>query len=118
MAGVEVTKQHLRLTLRGLDKALTIMSSIEVPLSHVRGAELAPAEVRGVHGPSFAGPYLRGAVTEGNVLDEEWLFFDVSDAEKAVKITLDHERYAAVVVQVSDPALTIRTILKAIAQRH
>jgi hypothetical protein len=116
MARVEVDGERLRVVVEGLDKVLALKSSVEVSLSHVRGAALAPEQARGFHGLRLPGTYLPGVVTAGSFFDGQWLFFDVHDADRAVKIDLDHEHYAALIVQVADPAATVRTINEAIAK--
>jgi uncharacterized protein (DUF1778 family) len=44
-----------------------------------------------------------------------WWFLDVHHPEVAVKIDLDHEHYAALIVEVENPAETVAAINAAIA---
>ena len=116
MAEVTITGRYLRVEIEGLDKVLALKSTIEVPLSHVRGADVAPSEVKGSHRLRLRGTYLPGVVTAGSFFNGQWLFFDVHDADHAVKIDLDHEHYAALIVQVADPGSTVQDIRAAIAK--
>jgi hypothetical protein len=116
MAEVTISGEYLRVEIQGLDKVLALKSTIEVPLSHVHGADVAPSEAKGFHGLRLPGTYLPGVVTAGSFYDGEWLFFDVHDPDRAVKIDLDHEHYAALIVQVADPDSTVRDIRAAVAK--
>jgi hypothetical protein len=117
MTRVEIAGDHLRVVVEGVDKVLSLKSSIEVPLSHVVGVAASPESARGFHGLRLPGTFLPGVVTAGSFFDGQWLFVDVHDPDRAVKIDLDHEHYAALIVQVADPAETVRIIGEAIAQR-
>lgn len=118
MARVDIDGENLRVDVVGLDKVLALKSSIVVPLVHVRGAALAPDEARSFfHGLRLPGTNIPGIVTAGSFYDGNWLFFDVHDASKAVKIDLDHEHYAALIVEVADPEATVRTLIDALAGR-
>jgi hypothetical protein len=115
MARIEIDGDSLRVDMVGLDKVLALKSSIEISLDHVRSAELAPEAARGYHGLRLPGTYLPGVITAGSFFNGQWLFFDVHDASKAVKIDLDHEHYAALIVEVPDPETTVTAVNAAIA---
>jgi hypothetical protein len=117
MARIEIDGDSLRVDVVGLDKVLALKSSIEIPLNHVLAAELAPDAARGYHGLRLPGTYFPGVITAGSFFNGQWLFFDVHDASKAVKIDLDHEHYAALIVEVPDPAATVTAITGAIGAR-
>lgn len=117
MAHIEIDGQTLRVAMIGLDKVLALKSTIDIPLDHVRSAELAPEAAHGYHGLRFPGTYLPGVITAGSFFNGQWLFFDVHDASKAVKIDLDHEHYAALIVEVPDPDATVTAISGAIRDR-
>lgn len=117
MARIEIEGDTLQVAMVGLDKILALKSTIEIPLDHVRSAELAPAAAHGYHGLRMPGTYLPGVITAGSFFNGQWLFFDVHDASKAVKIDLDHEHYAALIVEVPDPEATVTAITGAIGDR-
>lgn len=114
MTSVEIAGDRLRVVVEGFDKVLALRSSVEIPLAHVRGAEPAPDAAR-AHGLRLVGTSIPGVVTAGSFFDGQWLFFDVHHAERAVKIDIDHAHYAALVVEVEDPAATVALIGDAIA---
>ncbi len=114
MTEVEIRDGKLRLVIEGFDKVLALRSTLEISLSHVRGASLDPDALRERHGLRLAGTSLPGVVAAGTFYDGEWWFLDVHNPERAVKIDLDHEHYRALVVEVADPDGTVRAINAAI----
>ncbi len=114
MTEVEIGEGHLRIVVEGFDKVLALHSSLDVPLTHVRGASQDPDALREPHGIRLMGTSLPGVVAAGSFYDGEWLFMDVHHAENAVKIDLDHEHYRALVVEVADPVATVKAINAAI----
>ena len=115
MTEVEIANGHLRVMVEGFDKVLALRSSVEVPLSHVRGASQDPDALRERHGLRLGGTSLPGVVAAGTFFDGQWWFLDVHHPEEAVKIDLDHEHYAALIVEVADPVATVEAINAAIA---
>jgi len=115
MTEVEIVDGHLRVTVEGFDKVLAVKSVVEVPLTHVRGASQDPDALRERHGLRLGGTSLPGVVAAGTFFDGQWWFLDVHHPEEAVKIDLDHEHYAALIVEVADPVATVRAVNAAIA---
>ena len=115
MTEVEIANGYLRVVVEGFDKVLALKSSVEVPLTHVRGASQDPDALRERHGLRLGGTSLPGVVAAGTFYDGRWWFLDVHHPEVAVKIDLDHEHYAALIVEVENPAETVAAINAAIA---
>jgi hypothetical protein len=80
----------------------------------VRGASLSPDALREPRGLRLLGTSVPGVIAAGSFYDGEWLFMDVHNHAQAVKIELDHEHYAALIVEVEDPAATVSTINAAV----
>lgn len=78
---------------RVLDQALVVRSTLEVPLTHVRGASAAPNPLP--RGLRLGGTSLPGLVKAGNFYNGTWLFMDIHHAKRAVNIELDYEHCAA-----------------------
>ena len=122
MATVELTENALIVRVEGVDKFFAFKSQLEVPLSHVVGAEVDPLVVqewgnlwKGVRIP---GAHVPGLLAAGNFYQHgERVFWDVHDPQKAVTIRLADEQYARLVIEVEDPARTIAAIEEAV-QRH
>jgi len=122
MATIELTENTLIVRVEGVDKFLAFKSQLEVPLSHVVGAEVDPLVVqewgnlwKGVRIP---GAHVPGLLAAGNFYQHgERVFWDVHDPQKAVTIRLSDEQYARLVIEVEDPATTIAAIEEAV-HRH
>ena len=115
MTIVEIIDGQLRVVVEGMDKVLALKSTIEVPLAHVRGASASPDALREPHGLRLLGTSVPGVIAAGSFYDGEWLFMDVHNHAQAVKIELDHEHYAALIVEVENPEQIVTAINAAIA---
>ncbi len=121
MTKVEVRADRLVAHVQGLDQVLALKSELTIPLSHVKGANVSPPEVRGrwrnplrIRVPGSDVPYV---VMAGSFifLDGEHAFWDVHDPDRTVVIELDHERFAKLVLEVEDPQTTAAAINAAVA---
>ncbi len=112
MAEVELTGKALVVHVRGMDRLWALKSRLEIPLSHVVGAEVDPQIAREWHkGIRAAGTHVPGVITAGTFYQEgERVFWDVHDPEKTVVIQLRDERYARLVIEVEDPRATAAAI--------
>jgi len=118
---VEVRADRLVAHVQGLDQVLALKSELTIPLSHVKGANVSPPEVRRrwrnplrIRVPGSDMPYV---VMAGSFifLDGEHAFWDVHDPDRTVVIELDHERFAKLVLEVEDPQTTAAAINAAVA---
>lgn len=119
MTEVELTGDALVVHVRGMDRLWALKSRLEIPLSHVAGAERADSEAarrwwKGVRAP---GTHLPGVITAGTFYQEgDRVFCDVHDPEKAVEIRLNDERYARLVIEVEEPDATIAAVRRALGR--
>jgi hypothetical protein len=118
MAEVELAKDTLSIHVRGMDQLWALRSHLEIPLSHVSGAEAAPEAARSWwQGIRSGGTHVPGVITAGTFHQEgERVFWDVHDPDKAIVIGLRDERYARLVIEVEDPPTTVAAIQEAIGQ--
>ena len=116
MADIEIEGQSLVVNIEGLDQFFALKARLEVPLAHVAGVDVRPAEARDVwHGLRMGGTSLPGVITAGRFLHHgEWAFWDVHDPDRAVAIRLHDEHYAKLVVGVDDPDAAAAAIRSAI----
>ena len=117
MAEVELTEDALLIHVRGLDRIFALKSRLEIPLSHVLGAEVNPdlGHPEWWKSLRFTATQIPWVVSAGTFYqDGERVFWDVHDPKKAVVIRLSDERYARLVIGVEDPASTAATIEGAI----
>ena len=108
MTEVQIVDGLLIVRVMGWDKVWSLKSHLDIPLQHVVGAHAAPDHVRGIRAP---GTYIPGVITAGTFhVDGDKVFWDVHNPAKAMAIDLRHDRYAKLIVEVSDPAATIAEI--------
>src|ERR671920_1226887 len=66
MAEVEIAQDALIVHVEGMDRLFALRSRLEVPLSHVAGAEVDPEEARRRwHGIMERGVWVPGPITAG-----------------------------------------------------
>ena len=116
MAEVELAEDTLIVHVRGMDRLWALRSRLEIPLSHVVGAQADPQEARGWwRGIRSGGTHIPGVITAGTFYREgERVFWDVHDPEKTVAIKLKDERYALLVIEVEDPSTAVAAIEEAL----
>ena len=117
MAEVELAQDILIVHVQGMDRLFALRSRLEVPLSHVEGAEADAQEARRRwHGILERGMWVPGPITTGTYFQEgERVFWDVHDPQKTVVIRLRDERYARLVIEVEDPEATVARVNEAVS---
>jgi len=119
MAEVELTEDTLVVHVRGMDRLFALTSRLEIPLSHVLGAQVDPELGHPEWWKSLrlTATQIPWIVTAGTFYQEgERVFWDVHDPEKVVVIRLRDERYARLVIGVEDPPATVRAIQEALSE--
>jgi len=118
VAEVEITQNTLIVHVRGMDRLWALKSRLEIPLSHVVGAQVDPEVAQGWHkGIRAPGTQVPGVITAGTFYQEgERVFWDVHDPQKTVVIQLRDERYARLVIEVEDPPATAAVIQGALGE--
>jgi len=118
MARVSIDGGDLVVDVEGMDKLWALKSRLTIPLQNVRGATADPGIVREGKGFRAGGAHVPGVIVAGTFHDEgERIFWDVHDAEKAVVIQLDDERYARLVIEVADPTSTVDLVEAAVSRQ-
>jgi hypothetical protein len=112
VAEVELTEKALIVHVRGVDRLWALKSRLEIPISHVVGAEVDPEIAREWHKGIRAGvTHVPGVITAGTFYQEgERVFWDVHDPEKILVIRLRDERYARLVIEIEDSHATAAAI--------
>src|SRR5215204_5366485 len=119
MAEVELTEDALIIHVRGMDRIFALKSRLEIPLSHVQGAEVDPELGHPEWWKSLrlTATQIPWVVSAGTFYqDGERVFWDVHDPKKVVVIRLSDERYARLVIGVEDPPATAAAIQGAIGE--
>jgi hypothetical protein len=109
-----VTEGKLAIEVQGWDRLWSMTSRLEIPLEHVMDVRPADDSVGGVR---TLGTYIPGVITSGTFLQEgNWVFWNVHDPAKAIAVDLRDEHYSKLIIEVADPAETIRALHHAIAR--
>jgi hypothetical protein len=98
---VEVHEDQLVVDVRGVEKAMTLLSRLRIPLEHVQGAEADPQIEHTLwRGWRIPGIHLPGV-----------RFYDVhGHREKTIVIHLKDETYDRLIVEVEDPVEVVTKI--------
>ena len=120
-AEVELAGGNLVVRFPGASALLAFKKPLEVPLTHVVGAECVGADTSG-RGRGFLslGTWLPGVITAGRAHRHGGrVFWNVSNPDRAIEIFLRGERYSRLIVDVTDPDQVIAVIHQGIAgQAH
>ena len=112
MVDVTIEGDAAVFTVVGLDKLWCFRSRLEIPLSHILDVEANTEQVgRWWHGIKVLGTDLPGLFAGGTFRYQgELVFWDVRDPSKAIIVSLDHERYRKLVIEVADPLGVVGTL--------
>ncbi len=91
--------------VEGLHQLWALRSRFEIPLTHITGVEADPEQVaRWWHGWKIAGTDVPGLFAAGTFYYHgELVFWDLRDPAATIIVSLDHERYKTLIVEVDDP---------------
>ena len=111
MAHIDITHDRLVVRLEGLRRLWGLNRGFNIPLEHVRGATLDSGIFREPKGLRAPGLHLPGYVAIGSFRrNEEWTFWEVKTADRAIVIELADERYSRLVLECSDPRSVVQAI--------
>ncbi len=112
MVKPEIVGGNLILRVQGADKFWALASELTIPLKHIVDIRMDEEVVKGWwHGVRFPGSNIPGVLTAGTFYqDGKRVFWDIHHPEAAVVITLEHENYNELVIEVEDPRSLIRDI--------
>ncbi len=102
--------------VEGLHKLWSFRSRLDIPLTHIIDVEINHEQVgRWWHGFKLIGTDAPGLFAAGMfVFHGELVFWDVRHPENAVIVSLEHETYKKLIVEVADPAGTVAILQSAI----
>jgi hypothetical protein len=106
---VEVHADHLVVYVRGVERAMKLLSRLRIPLEHVQGAEADPEIEHTLwRGWRIPGVHLPGV-----------RFYDVhGHRDKTIVIHLKDETYDRLIVEVQNPIEVVSKINDAIGALH
>jgi hypothetical protein len=116
MVNVSVEGDRVAFDVEGLHKLWSMRSRLEIPLEHITSAEVNHEQVSGWwHGFKLIGTDMPGVFAAGMfVFHGEIVFWDVRHPENAIVVSLEHETYKKLIIEVADPAATVAMLNAAI----
>jgi len=104
---VDVTVQDGKaiFEVEGLHQLWAFRSRLEIPLTHVTDVQFDPEQVgTWWHGWKLLGTEVPGLFAAGTFYYHgELVFWDVRDPAKTIVVSLAHEQYKKLIVEVADP---------------
>jgi len=109
MVLVTIAGEHAIFEVEGLDKLWAFRSRLEIPLEHILDATHDPEQVgRWWHGVKVFGTDVPGLFAAGTFYYQgELVFWDVRHPERTVIVSLAHERYRKLIIEVPDPSSVV-----------
>jgi hypothetical protein len=102
-------------TVQGSHKLWALRSRLEIPLAHIKAVHADPSPKMGwFQGLKVLGADIPNLFRAGTFYqDGGWVFWDVRHPEKTVVVELQDEQFQRLVIEVSDPAATIKLFKQA-----
>ena len=112
MVEIMIEGDRVVFSVKGLDKLWAFRSRLEIPLGHILEVEANAEQVgRWWHGIRVIGTELPGLFAGGTFYYQgELVFWDVRDPSKTIIVSLDHERYRKLILEVADPLQAVATL--------
>jgi hypothetical protein len=114
---VSVQGDRVVFDVEGLDRLWALRSRLQIPLAHVANVESDPAQV-GMwwHGLRVMGTSVPGIFAAGTFYYHgEMVFWDVRHPDNTIIVSLVHERYKKLILEVADPAATVAELRAALS---
>ena len=108
MVDVSIDGDRAVFTVEGMHKLWAFKNQIQIPLAHITAVEINSDQVgKWWHGFKLVGTDAPGLFAAGTFYYHgELVFWDVFDTTKTIIISLEHERYKKLIVEVADPVST------------
>lgn len=120
MIEVRVEGDRVVFEVEGLDKLWSLRSRLDIPLAHITQVDVNADQVgRWWHGWKLWGADVPGLFAAGTFLfRQELVFWDVRDPARTIIVSLDHERYKKLILEVADPLATVAQLRAALSSQH
>jgi len=108
MVDVTIDGDRAVFNVEGLHKLWSFRSRLEIPLAHIIDVRADPDQVRHWwHGVKLVGTDVPKLFAAGTFYYHgERVFWDVSDPANTIVISLDHERFKKLIIEVADAERT------------
>jgi len=120
MVNVSIQGDEAVFEVEGIDKLWSLRSRLKIPLSHITHVEMNADQVGNWwHGFKLVGTDMPGLFAAGSFFYRgELVFWDVHDTANTIIVSLEHERFKKLIIEVEQPEQTmtrLRTALPKIA---
>jgi hypothetical protein len=104
--------------VEGFDKFWAMKSRVEIPVAHITAVEFDPESVgRWWHGLKLIGSSVPGLFAAGSFMYHgELVFWDVRDTSRTIVVSLNHEHYKKLIVEVDNPPAVVARLQAAQAK--
>jgi hypothetical protein len=112
MVHVSIEGDRAVFEVEGADRLWALRSRLDIPLAHIIDVEHRPDEVgRWWRGWKVMGTDVPGLFAAGTFYYHgELVFWDVRHPEQTVIVSLDHERYRKLIIEVDDPRAVVERL--------
>jgi hypothetical protein len=110
MVDVKLDGDMVVFEVEGVDKLWALRSRLEIPRAHITRVEHDPTQAQGWwHGLRLGGTNVPGLFTAGTFYSHgELVFWDVRNPDQTIIVSLAHERYKKLILEVADPEAVIQ----------
>src|SRR5262249_42214759 len=105
MVDITIRGDRVFFRVEGLHQLWAFRSELEIPLAHIVAVDHDPQQVgTWWHGFKLIGTDVPGLFAAGTFYYHgEFVFWDVRHPEQTIVVSLAHERYKKLIVEVQDP---------------
>jgi hypothetical protein len=116
MVDVAVEGDRVVFHVEGLHQLWALRSRLDIPLAHVTAVEINHEQVGNWwHGFKLLGTEMPGVLGAGTFFyHRQMVFWDVRDPAKTIIVSLEHELYKKLIVEVADPQATAAVLQSAL----
>ena len=116
MVKVTVLNDSVLFEVEGLHQLWALRSQLQIPLTHITDVVVDPEQVgRWWHGWKLLGTDVPGLFAAGTFYYHgELVFWDVADPTRTIIVSLEHERYKKLIIEVDDPVNVAHRLKKAL----
>ncbi len=108
---VTITKQEhsFIFNVNGMHKLWALKSELTIPVDNIIDAHQDTESIKGWQGWRFPGTSIPSIITAGTFYKEgNKIFWDASNIENCIIVNLKDEDYQQLIIEVEDPAATIK----------
>ncbi|HTO90542.1 MAG TPA: hypothetical protein VMJ70_05375 [Candidatus Sulfotelmatobacter sp.] len=120
MVEISVEDDKVVFEVQGWDRHWGLTSRLRIPIEHIKGASRENLPGMGwLNGIKMWGTSIPNLFRAGCFFqDGEFIYWDVRNLDHAIAVSLEHERYKKLIIEVLDPDTAIAAIEAALSTRR